>query len=1143
MVSTQREAAPAGLQRRRVLRGSKGWVGRFSWSHAGDRIVVPSSDGVVRVWDLTQRGVAHALPGEGRALAAVFSPTDRLIASGGMDQAVRIWSSASGTLRRHLPAHAPVYALGFSADNATLAAGCTDGIVRRWAVRGWASLHNLEGDTAVTDLAWIPEGRLLACAHENGPVVLWDPDGRRRKAVWERPPTVAHGLAWSPKGRYLAGGYGDRGAVAVWDAQSARLVRVLESTSGAAGGLSFSADGRLLAVVSSDGTTRLWSCDRWEPLYALPGDPRPYWLPGVAFHPQGPLLAVPARRDRVVEVFEVGDVLDHHASEIAVRHATAKVVLLGDTRAGKTALGHRLATGQYREHSSTHGQQIWMLDALRSRREDGTEQEVLLWDLAGQRDYRPLHTLFLSDADVILLVFDASEPDGPLEGVRYWLRALERAGCHERPMILVGAQADEVGSGLPCEEIETLCTSRGISGGYVATSALRGDGLDDLLGRIRELIRTAEVTTTTTTVAFQRAKEAVLALKSAQPIRRPILSPPELRKRLAQAAPDVHLSERDLAAALGELIKHGHLQEISLGGSTRSVLLQPELLYNTAASLVVQARTAHHGVGAVDEAEVFAESTPLPGLPDVTPGDRRTLLDGAVRLLLERAVCVRETIGDRTLLVFPELVHRSRMPSPANGPAMEPLVAYSVEGAVENLFAVLAVRAGHADFVTGVRHWRREVDYEVEGGTWLVLRADQNDGRVLRLVLGRRGSDPAGVFGKLAGLIERFLLANDVALARFQATSCPHCHDRPSLSEVERNVRDGRSEMGCASCGEAISLDRNMKVDGREREETTLHEDKDLADRRFKFQPDLTSLKARVLIGGASTSRYVLIGDVERRWAKRWMLDVADAGIRAHAVREAPLPEHVRSLDPTGSFWLREAPLAGETSLEAQVHLLVPPDSQPPVERAPRGVRIWDFRDPGRYFFVLLEMLFELHHVPKNERWRLQPDRQGGGSRLAPDRAAVLRPRPVAVACIHARRDSKLAGQFARHVAHMERDGTITLWTPGRIPAGEDVAGAIARAIGGADVVVVLISPNLWDDSFWHHAKEFRSRRSPEPPLVPVLVRDVDIDGTEFAGKECLPRRGRPISGQPDPDRAWKLVAKELRSRLMSGVWKTVHQA
>ena len=68
-----------------------------------------------------------------------------------------------------------------------------------------------------------------------------------------------------------------------------------------------------------------------------------------------------------------------------------------------------------------------MIDQLGRTRQDGTQFEAVLWDLAGQPDYRLIHALFLDQANLGLLVFDPTNRERPLAGVEYWLRHLRAA--------------------------------------------------------------------------------------------------------------------------------------------------------------------------------------------------------------------------------------------------------------------------------------------------------------------------------------------------------------------------------------------------------------------------------------------------------------------------------------------------------------------------------------------------------------------------------------------------------------------------------------------------------------------------------------------------------------------------------------------
>ncbi len=248
-------------------------------------------------------------------------------------------------------------------------------------------------------------------------------------------------------------------------------------------------------------------------------------------------------RSRLTHFWELDfDVLLGKAPEArpamkAVHHTTAKIVLVGDSGVGKTGLGWRLAHGDYKEHSSTHGQQFWVVNELGTRRRDGTECEAILWDLAGQPDYRLTHALFLDDSDLALILFDPTDSRDPLHGVEFWLKQL-KAGQASRQSpdacqtILVGARADRGEARLTPGELDEFCRQRGISGGYLPTSAKEDIGLDELLQRMRVQIPWEQKSATVTTLTFKRIKDYVLKLKENRRRRKVIVSPQDLRKLL-----------------------------------------------------------------------------------------------------------------------------------------------------------------------------------------------------------------------------------------------------------------------------------------------------------------------------------------------------------------------------------------------------------------------------------------------------------------------------------------------------------------------------------------------------------------------------------------------------------------------------------
>jgi hypothetical protein len=163
-----------------------------------------------------------------------------------------------------------------------------------------------------------------------------------------------------------------------------KLLRTLEGHTERVMTVAFSVDGRLLASNSNDHTIRLWNCETWDTVSVIPEPINSvWWTPALAFHPTLPLLATAGsapgapddERCQLIHLWELDydrllrkriSVMHRHAApmpigeiERAVHYTTGKIVLVGDHSVGKSALGHRLIHGEFKEQASTHGQRFW----------------------------------------------------------------------------------------------------------------------------------------------------------------------------------------------------------------------------------------------------------------------------------------------------------------------------------------------------------------------------------------------------------------------------------------------------------------------------------------------------------------------------------------------------------------------------------------------------------------------------------------------------------------------------------------------------------------------------------------------------------------------------------------------------------------
>jgi WD40 repeat protein/transcriptional regulator with XRE-family HTH domain len=169
------------------------------------------------------------------------------------------------------PANNGVLQVAFSPDGKLLAAAYGDGYVRVWnSVTGQPVGAPLLADTSAGGsafgVAFSPDGRLLATAGTTGIVRLWNPaTGQAIGAPLPAdtgPIGGVHGLAFSPEGALLATADVDS-TVGLWNPVTHRAMGapLLANTSpeGGVNAVAFSPDGTLLATADTAGYVRLWN--------------------------------------------------------------------------------------------------------------------------------------------------------------------------------------------------------------------------------------------------------------------------------------------------------------------------------------------------------------------------------------------------------------------------------------------------------------------------------------------------------------------------------------------------------------------------------------------------------------------------------------------------------------------------------------------------------------------------------------------------------------------------------------------------------------------------------------------------------------------------------------------------------------------
>ncbi len=193
------------------------------FSSDGGRLVVPAGDDSIRVVSVPDGEVTLTIPSDrSEALAAAFSPDDRMIATSTRRGVICLYDAATGERLRECeaPSSTP-WTVVFSPDGRRVLSGNWSRTIDVWSVATGRLERSLDGHRGlVTDLAFRPkEPDILASSGADGQVMLWDLSVPHDTPVltlealdgWE----VWH-LTFDPPGRRLIATNSD-GTSVIWD--------------------------------------------------------------------------------------------------------------------------------------------------------------------------------------------------------------------------------------------------------------------------------------------------------------------------------------------------------------------------------------------------------------------------------------------------------------------------------------------------------------------------------------------------------------------------------------------------------------------------------------------------------------------------------------------------------------------------------------------------------------------------------------------------------------------------------------------------------------------------------------------------------------------------------------------------------------
>lgn len=737
------EAIIPGVTLRFICRHNN-TIGRIAWSPSGEFIAAPSSDGKISIWNTEDGKEYFKIRAHKKTVSSVdWSPDGTKLVAASDDSTASIFNfryTRANRLRYDREKHLLyghkdwVNDVAWSPCGSFIATASQDTRIGIWDSNG-RHLYWLEGHTnPVNCVGWFlyNSESWLVSASDDHMLRIWDIDKRYCRGRLDAHTDMVYALAIGVNNSIqIASGSLDN-TIRIWNIEAVTSdgivnflgleeLRILEGHTGAVVSLAYSPDSRLLVSKSHDGSVVFWRTDTWESVAKIyeSTDLDLFEVPGIAFSPDGSSLVTLGDMERALRIWDLQPnlLLESLANSIDTHYTNAKVLLVGNSAAGKTGLSNRLAQNTYTETDSTVG--AWATQwKLPIESDDGIEKEVWLWDFGGQADQRLIHQLYMDQTQVAALIFDPQKPE-LLEGLRTWDRDLTRAATGDFQKLLVAGRIDAGGlrSVSRCQ-VEEFVKEQGFAQ-YIETSAKENIGCDELKAAICDLIDWDGIAKRTTPALFKRLKEEIVALKDEG---RVLMRFKELREVLTLRMGGERFSDAELNTVVSLLGGPGVVWELGFGSW---VLLSPELINAYAQAVIRTLQQDDRELGCITEEAVLKGELSYPSdLERLPEEEERILLLAMHRLLVENNLCLSEREeGTGTLLVFPSYARRQR-PDLIDHPSI--MVSYQFEGFLDDIYATLVVRLHRISPFETTEIWNDAADFKTMTGRKLGVKLSRN---------------------------------------------------------------------------------------------------------------------------------------------------------------------------------------------------------------------------------------------------------------------------------------------------------------------------------------------------------------------------------------------------------------------------------
>lgn len=138
---------------------------------------------------------------------------------------------------------------------------------------------------------------------------------------------------------------------------------------------------------------------------------------------------------------------------------------------------------------------------------------------------------------------------------------------------------------------------------------------------------------------------------------------------------------------------------------------------------------------------------------------------------------------------------------------------------------------------------------------------------------------------------------------------------------------------------------------------------------------------------------------------------------------------------------------------------------------------------------------------------------------------------PLEVFCCYAHEDQDMLGHLKKHLAPLERQGQITIWSDTNLNAGAEWKKELHEHLESADIILLLISPDFMTSDYCYSTEMGRAiarHNEGSAVVIPILLRSIFWQNAPFARLQMVPTNAKPVTNWSDRDDAFHDVTLQI---------------